>query len=161
MKTGGLQAEVLGFLGSFKAATLATADLRGRPHAATVYCVMDDDLNVYFSTGTRGRKYENLMARPEVAMVITDEKNVATMQMSGVATSLEGSEIEQSILARLWRLRFNDEVWPVPAIKLFEQGFSSELTVIRVKPTEMVFAKFGPKGDGHYNSYFQKVDLLL
>lgn len=153
------RAEVLKFLEGFKAATLATASANGQPHAATVYCIVDDDLNVYFTSCTKGRKFKNLMARPEVALVIADEQSLASVQLTGIASPVEGTEIEKDILWRLWRLRFDDSVWPVPPIKLFEQGFSDEMTVILVRPTEMVFSQFGTKEDGHYTSYFQKVDL--
>lgn len=157
MKTRKLREDVYQFLCSFKMAALATVDAHGRPHVATVYCVADKELNIFFTSSTKGRKFENMMVRPEVAMVITDEDSLSTVQLSGRAESREGTEIEADILKQLWRLRFDEPAWPVPPIKMFEQRFSNEMTVIQVTPSEMTFAKFSPTQTGTYTSYFHKV----
>lgn len=158
MGQNSLHDTVYHFLQNFKMATVATVDKNGKPHAATVYCVADADLNLYFTTRTQGRKYENLSAHPAVAMVVTDEKDLITVQLSGKATVLmSGEKIEDEILAKLWRLRFAEDQWPVPPIKLFESGLASELAVVKVEPTEMTYANFENTPKGYRMSFFHKV----
>lgn len=151
-----LKQKVYEFLHEFRAATLSTFDGK-TPHGATVYAAADRDLNLYFTTRTEGRKYNNLVKNPTVAMVITDDRRMITVQATGRAISMEGEQVEADILDRLWRFRFDDPNWPVPPIKLLENDFSRELSVIKVVPSEMSCANFEGTPSGHYRSYFEKI----
>jgi uncharacterized pyridoxamine 5'-phosphate oxidase family protein len=77
--------------------TLATASVDGKPEAATVRFVTDDDLNVFVTTESVYRKYENMTRNPSVAIVVDgDEGN---LQLEGQATETHGDAAE-SVISR-------------------------------------------------------------
>ena len=66
-------------------AALATASTSGVPHVATVYVNIDDSLNLYFITKAETTKTHNILANPQVALSITDAKELKTVQVTGSA----------------------------------------------------------------------------
>jgi nitroimidazol reductase NimA-like FMN-containing flavoprotein (pyridoxamine 5'-phosphate oxidase superfamily) len=72
--------------------TLATATPDGTPEAATVRFVADDSLNLYVTTESNYRKYENLTRNPAVALVVDGERY--NLQLEGTATEIAGEETE-------------------------------------------------------------------
>ena len=140
-----------------RSATLATANKKGIPHAATIFFVPRKNLTLYFTTKTSGRKFQNLIGRPRVAMVVTDVDKLITVQLTGVAERVTKPKLEQEILQDLWLFRHTDPNWPIPPMKLYESGTISELAVIKVTPAEMTYANFEIANTGKYNSFFQKV----
>ena len=71
---------------------MASADLQGKPQAATVEYVMDGN-TLLINTFTYYRKYPNLLANPQVACVITEAEN-KTLQFDAKIVLLEGDEAE-------------------------------------------------------------------
>lgn len=80
----------LAVLDETETCTLATATPDGRPEAATVRFVADDDYTVSINTATTYRKYENLTANPRVAVVVDGDG--ANVQLEGAATELDGDD---------------------------------------------------------------------
>ena len=70
--------------------TLATAAPDGTPEAATVRFVADEEYSVYVNTATTYRKYENLTANPQVAVVVDGGRE--NIQLEGTARELDGAE---------------------------------------------------------------------
>ena len=145
------------FISTNRLAALATTDNKGVPHVAPVYCVVDIELNIYFSTRIEGRKFVNLEECPIVAMTFIDEKNIATIQLTGSSERIQDMEIEQSVMRDLARLRYQDPNWPVPTLRLFDKGYTNELAIIKVIPAEMTFANFATSKTGKCKPFFQKI----
>lgn len=145
------------FITKNRAAALATTNGVGLPHVAIVYCFAEKDLSLYFSTRVEGRKYMNLMGRPIVSMTFSNETEMQSIQLSGVAKRIESLELEQKILFDLITLRYGEPNWPVPPVKLFENGATNELAIIKVTPHEMVFCNFNTSKTGRYKAYFEKI----
>lgn len=140
-----------------RAAALATVDKKGTPHVATIFFIPRKNLSLYFITKTTGRKFQNLMGKPRVAMAITDEKKLTTIQLTGIAERVTNVKLEQEILQDLWLFRHRNLNWPIPPLKLYETGEAEELAVIKVKPSEMTYASFEISETSKYKSFFQKV----
>lgn len=145
------------FITTHRAAALSTVDNQGNPHVAPVFCVVRKDLSMYFSTRIEGRKFTNLIQNPAVAMTFVDEANVAAIQLSGKAERIENLKLEQSILYDLARQRYQDPNWPMPTLKLFEQGSTIQIAIIKVTPTEMTYADFATPETGKYKAFFQRI----
>jgi uncharacterized pyridoxamine 5'-phosphate oxidase family protein len=145
------------FLNSHRLAALATVDEQGNSHVAPLFCTVRKTFDIYFSTRVEGRKFNNLMRSPNVSMSFTDEADVSTIQLSGLAERVDNLELEQEILYDLARLKYQDPNWPMPALKLFEKGATSELAIIKVTPTEMTYASFATSKPGKYKPFFKKV----
>jgi uncharacterized pyridoxamine 5'-phosphate oxidase family protein len=153
-----LRRRVIDFIVANRAAALATVSSGRVPHVATVYCIVDEDLSIYFMTRVEGRKFNNLSYQPTVAMAFTNEKDLETLQLSGKAAYLDSAEREQAVWAELMRLRIGrpDNV-TLPVIQLFERGDTNEIVVIKVTPYEMTFANFEKTSDDRLKPIFRKV----
>lgn len=152
-----LRSHVRRFITDHRAASIATANGDGTPHVAVVYAIIHNDLSIYFSTRVEGRKYQNILQQPVVAMAFSHENSVQMVQLSGRAERVEDLREEQSLLHDLMKLRYNDPNWPLPPMRLFERGATTEIAVIRVVPTELTFADFQSKGIGRYQPFFYKI----
>lgn len=86
---------VLAFIKKHDLAVVATASKDGMPTAAVVEFGELDDLTIIIDTLKSSRKYQNLQANPQVAIVIGWDDDV-TVQISATAHELQGSELEQA-----------------------------------------------------------------
>lgn len=147
------RAKALQFLKSHSLAALATVANDNVPHVASVYYVVDDELNIYCVSREGTRKFQNIKQNPNVSLVITDEETAETVQLTGRAdTGLEGEE-ESKVLERLWRVTVEKTSWPAPVVKINKGGIS----VVRIRPSELVFGDFKPIHLDDDKDYFQKV----
>jgi uncharacterized pyridoxamine 5'-phosphate oxidase family protein len=152
-----LKQQAYQFITSNQTAALSTVDEKGNPHVAPVSCVVRKDLAIYFSTRTESRKFNNLMKHPTVAMAFINEVGMAVIQLSGVAERIESLEFEQSVLYDLAKQQPQDLNGSMPTLKMFEQGLTSELAIVKVIPTEMTYANFAAPKTGKYKEFFQKI----
>lgn len=107
-------------------------------------------------TRIESRKFLNIESNALVSMVITDEKAMETVQLSGAAERVHNLADESASLTELWTADHSNSNWPGPAVKLYEAGHSVQLAVVRVTPSELSFASF-IRTKGHTNSFFDKV----
>lgn len=73
------------FLRSKSVAVLSTVTPDGQPESATVFFVVDGDLNFYFMTKNFSRKYANLEQNQRVSLVVGTENEPVTAQIQGTA----------------------------------------------------------------------------
>lgn len=145
------------FLSVHRVATLATIAVNGPPDLATIYYIVDEDLNLYFMTRIESRKYRNLKEQPMLSMVITDEGTMETIQLTGMSERIENFKDESAVLSKLWVADYAEQHWPGPAVKLYEAGHSAQLAVTKIIPTEMTYASFERQDKGNYKSFFLSV----
>ena len=72
---------------------LSTVAVDGKPESATLECALTDDLEIIFDTFHHFRKYENLLARPNVSAVFGWRDDI-TVQYEGRAEELSGKLLE-------------------------------------------------------------------
>jgi uncharacterized pyridoxamine 5'-phosphate oxidase family protein len=156
-KPKALQLAAYEFICTNRAGSLATVGDNITPHVATVYCLVNEDLSLYFMTRVEARKYQNLIVNPKVALSFMNESDMETIQLTGVATRVDSLEKEQDIMFRLFTLRSIEQTWQIPPVQLFESGATNGLAVVRVEPSEMVYASFTPQKNGRYKPFFQTV----
>jgi len=152
-----LKTQAKEFIENNRAGSLATADKKGEPHVAVVFCFAEDDLAIYFTCRVESRKFKNILVRPEVALTFYDEANLITLQLSGTAVRVENIEEEQKILQKLFTLRLNERNWPTPVVKMYESGATNEIAVLKVTPTEMTLSNFETQPDGRYKSFYHTI----
>lgn len=141
------------FLNEHSLASIATVADNGQPHVANVYYVIDEKLNVYCVTRTETSKFQNIKNNPRVALVVTDEETVETVQFLGVAEVVKDETQASDILQKLWKTTLNSQSWPAPIVKLS----SGDLTLIRIKPTELKLGNFKPIHlEDSKEKYFEK-----
>lgn len=77
--------QLLEFLKKHPTAALATISKNNTAQCATVFYFADNMLNFYFVTKTNSRKHGNLQVNKQVALCITDEQKLQTVQIEGRA----------------------------------------------------------------------------
>lgn len=77
------------FLGKSSVGVLATCDKSGQPHAAAVYIINDEELNVYFITKEGTQKSQDIRDNPKVALAVYDEASQTTLQTVGSVSNVE------------------------------------------------------------------------
>lgn len=91
-----MQQQILDYLKTQRIGVLALEMLDGSPHAATVHFAHSENPVVfYFETNKKYRKAEALFGREvtRASLVIgSDENNMATLQMDGVAALIKPDE---------------------------------------------------------------------
>jgi general stress protein 26 len=98
---------LVSFLRSKNTAVLSTVDNVGRPHAATISYILDDDLNFFFATRIDSRKTENLVREPQVSITIFDDHVFpVSAQIQGYASfadEIKKETVIQELCERFWR----------------------------------------------------------
>lgn len=144
------------FVTKNRTAALATVDTNSQPDIATIYCVVDEDLTLYFTSRVEGRKYINLLAHPVVALSLTDESNLAVMLIKGRAERVEQLDLEQQIMHRLLVDEKAKALRTLPSIQLFHNGYTNEVAIIRIVPSEITYANF-LGNESNSKPIFQKI----
>src|SRR3989344_1188220 len=75
----------LKFLKENHTMVLATVSHDGMPHAATVYYMVDENFDLYFSTGEETKKFLNIKDNSNVALVVGTGPDIKTIQGGGKA----------------------------------------------------------------------------
>lgn len=159
MKSGSLKLrkQAYDFISDNRVGALATIRVDGIPHVVIVYCLVEEDLSIYFSTRVEGRKYENLVHQPNIAMTFYNEKNLTTIQLTGMAERVDDLKREQEVHYNLMKLRNIKINWTLPPMQLFERGATNELAIIKITPSEMTYATFKTSDSGRHKPFFQKI----
>jgi len=74
---------------------VATSDKKGNLWPATVYYIVDDDLNIYFMSSPKTIHAQNIRVSSEVALIVADsDQNMSGdqigIQISGICTRVRG-----------------------------------------------------------------------
>jgi uncharacterized protein YhbP (UPF0306 family) len=126
------------FLNKNTLAVVSTVDKEGRPHAAPVFYVMDENFDFFFITPVKTRKNINLDHQQELIMTVTDEENRETVQIRGLAHRDEG--LLQSTLKRLSK-KLSHDLEFVATLPLLQHK-NQHKTVVIVRPSDIRFRKY-------------------
>lgn len=145
------------FLDANRTAALATVDVNNQPDVATVYCVINKDLTIYFTSRVEGRKYINLMRNPSVALSFAKESTLETVLVRGTAQRVDTFSLEQRVLGCLLTEKKTGELRSLPPMQLFDRGYTNEVAILKVTPAEITYAKFSDSSPGQDRPFFQKI----
>ena len=144
--------EVLAFLHKEKLAVLSTHASDGTIDASAIFYVIDENFDFYFTTKEETRKFQNLMANPNVSLTITDVEGLKTVQVKGAASVVtDEKEVADRITGLINKHKVEGVPWAQPIAKL-EAG---QYAIIRVTPSWLrygVFKNEVPKGE-----YFKQI----
>lgn len=155
MKTA-LPHEIISFLEEQHTMTIATvAD--GKPSAATVYFYVEEEGVFFFPTRQNSRKFRNISADPHIAFVISDDEQVKTLQVEGIAAEETDSVKTAKMIDRLLVItRKHEELakrWFPPIKQMRDEGY---LSIIRINPTWMRWGDFS-HGPDESDDYFTQI----
>jgi nitroimidazol reductase NimA-like FMN-containing flavoprotein (pyridoxamine 5'-phosphate oxidase superfamily) len=144
------------FLKQNKSATISTVSVENTPEAATMYYGVDKGFNFYVVIWDKSRKYANFKRNPKVALVISDEYMLRTVQAEGEAEELKSVKINSSALKTLMEV-LSPTVWqtiahiwdPIPPILKMKNG---AIAIFKIKITWLRWGDFSlPVKKGRVN----------
>ena len=89
---------VLKFVKQHRLAVVSTISAKSKPEAAVVEYGELEDLTIIIDTLKTSRKYKNLQTNKSVAVVIGWDED-KTLQIDGIASELNGQELERAKVA--------------------------------------------------------------
>ncbi len=134
-----IENDVRRFLKANSTAVLATS-FKNIPYAATVYYIVDDSLNFYFSTKKDTDKFMNLKATTVAALVIGSGPKKITVQARGHIVVLEKTE-RQKALTRIADMIQEKKMRPVPirALRKFKADGPETDIAVKFIPTYLTY----------------------
>lgn len=129
------------FLQTHELAVLSSIDADRRVTGAAVYYMFDGDM-LYIVTKEGTEKARNIIRNPEVAITITDEAALATMQIDAVASVETDNTVRQSAFDSIVKLRQYGDKKQYPPVASLNAG---AYVVIRLTPTSVRYNEFSGK----------------
>ena len=114
--------EITNFLSTHHIGVLATADLSGVPHAATIYFTANKDLDIYFITKQETIKNHNLAANPQAALAVFEASTQSTVQIVGMVTKVENEAAIHEIYRQIMETSAKTSESSVPPVSRLAAG---------------------------------------
>lgn len=110
-----LKQKVFSFLKSQKLGVIATASPTGKPEAAVVEYMVDENWNIYFFTHEDTRKIKNLKENNKVAIVVGTTLSLNTLQIDGTAEIIKSGtdHFEETLIT----FGHNETIFNIPLLK--------------------------------------------
>lgn len=148
--------KALDFLNKNHLGVVATASKKGLPHASSVFFLCESDFDIYFLTKTETTKFRNISENPHVSLVVTDSSKHITLQLHGLATKVDDTEIVRKKLDKLAQIITDySEVWPAPVSKMDAGSY----VVIHIKTSDLSLGDFRWIKDHDHSDYFERITL--
>ncbi len=139
--------EVLQFLTNQKGGVLGTVS-GDQPQSAFVYYVSDKELNIYFATVIKSRKYQNIENHKKVSFTVSSLTPPQTVQLEGIVEIIDNKNISEAIMPSFLKLISYQVQNETPMSKMdLENG----VVLYRIKPTWLKWSDYsGSKSEkGH------------
>jgi len=128
----------IAFLMSHSIAALATVDEDGSPSVATIYYTVLKPPEILFITKSETAKLINIRKKSLIALAISDEDKLTTLQLKGTAQEIKDPEILDKVIDKITSKSAHPAYWPPPIIKM-EQG---NFVVLKITPTIMKLSDY-------------------
>jgi uncharacterized protein YhbP (UPF0306 family) len=153
-----IRQKALEFLREHSTMVVATASLKGEPHAAVTYFDVDDDFTFYFLTSDISRKFQNLGENNKVAIVVGTGPQLSTIQGGGVTLKIDylsDTSAAETIVQRILRRakQSNNKELPVHVFPNVKYGIFS------IKPSWLTWLHL--ETNVHPEAYIHDYHILV
>ncbi len=133
--------EAYAYLSSVATAVLSTVSPEGKPQAAVIYFIADEDLHFYFVTKSDTTKSQNLEKNSNCALTILDPNAPKTVQATGQVKEIEDPKKYTEIVKKISEenAKGNGFYWPPPLSKVMSNG---DLVLYEFTPDWLRLADF-------------------
>lgn len=138
LSKGNTNEATIAFLKSHTMAALATVDEDGSPSVATIYYTTLVPPEILFITKSETAKLINMRANPTVALAISDENQLTTLQLKGTAQEVRDPEVIDKVFDHITNKSAHPAHWPPPIIKMKQGNF----VVMSITPTIMKLSDY-------------------
>lgn len=146
--------KALKFLTANPVGVIATASLTGVPHAATVYLVTDEDLNIYFVTKEQTTKHHNLLENPKVSIAVYNSGSQTTLQAHGEVVKISDIAEFMRLFAKILDISADTSDSDRPPISKLYAG---DYFMYKLKPEVVRIAEYTKPDKGDVSSLFEIV----
>jgi general stress protein 26 len=150
------KADALKFLKENVTAVIATSQ-GVSPQASTVYYLVDDDFNFYFTTKDGTGSCENIKNNWNVAVVVGTGPEHITVQARGIAEVVEGEKREE-ILKKFADMFLKESIKIIPIEDIYRYK-GKEKVVIKITPRELSYLNLD--SDTHIDSIVDNYMYLI
>lgn len=138
------------FLQVHHSGTLATADAAANPHAAVIYFTYKSDYTFSFVTKIETQKYKNIEANKNVALVIYDEEEQASVQVMGRVEVIDDKDESYEVISKSFRYSEEISHRELPPL---EKLFAGDYVALRLIPQVIKMAVFARPESGEDELY--------
>ncbi len=131
--------DIIDFITIHPLGVVATANSAGYPHAATVYFLVDTDLEIYFITKEHTLKSMNIEQNPLAAIAINDDKNQQTLQAHGQVEQIHDENLRADLYKKVQELNADTSQSSLPPIAKLMAG---DYVLYRLIPKELRLANY-------------------
>lgn len=135
------------FLRSRYSGVLATADGASQPHAAVVYFTLEDDFSLLFGAKSETQKFKNIEENNQVAFVVFDEKEQATVQITGHVEIMHDQNMREKVVNNMFKSSAEQSKHEIPPA---DKLFAGDYVAMRLIPMVIkmaVYARPDSEGD--------------
>ena len=103
------------YLQTLVTAVLSTTSSDGKPSAAVIYYLVDQNLNFYFVSKSDTTKAKNLEQNNYAALTILEPGSSRTVQAAGTVEEIERPELHKELMTKISDINADDKTsWPPP-----------------------------------------------
>lgn len=148
------QRDILEFAKHNPVGVLATASKHSVPHAAAVFYVLDEDMNVYFITKEETKKFRNLRENHHVSLAAYKESSQTTLQIIGEAQHVKDVDMFIDVFENIIDIcAKNTKSDRLPVSKLF----AGDYYLYQIKPSTMRLAEYLRPDQGNLMGLFELI----
>lgn len=128
------------FLNAHYTGVLATADKSANPHTAVVFYKLEDDFGLTFGTKTETQKYHNMDDNNQVAFLVYDEKQQATLTVFGHVEEIKDEQRKSEVYYKMIQSSSETAGSGTPPAERLVAG---DYAVFRLLPQTIKLAVYG------------------
>lgn len=140
------------FIQKHPVGVVATSSKSGIPHAAAVYFVLDEELDIYFVTKEQTTKYKNISENPHVSIVMYDAENQSTLQTQGNAELVEDTAKFLKLFSKILNVSSDTSDSDRPPVSKL---FAGDYFMFKISPTEVKIAEYTKPDKGDLSNLFE------
>lgn len=150
------RANAVDFLTKNHVGVLATSSKEGEPHAATIYFIIDSDLNFFFITRKNTEKSKNLDQNPRASIAAYDAKTQTTVQVRGEVSLDDDPQNFMNVFAQILRISMDLSEGATPPVSKLKDG---EYKLYKLTPKSLRMAEYTKPEQGDLDDLFGIVNL--
>ncbi len=149
------QQRIYSFLREQRVGVLSTVTPDGDPHGVVIYYDIDKNFKATFLTRSQTHKYDNLKHRNHVMLTVFDLKTQTTVQITGKAVELTGSDEINKVAGATLATSLKTSDGGLPPSSKLEAG---DFVAFRIDPVLIRMAVYARPGHGDYEELFESIE---
>lgn len=132
---------------------MATTSPENKPHVATMYYCIDDDINFYFMAAKNSQKLKDIEVNKNIAITVGFGPALINVQAQGEAEVIYDYN-EDFVNKILKKINFHS-IDQIPVLRLEKDG----IVFLKMKPTRLTFLNLDK--EGHPDTYGHENGVII